>query len=429
MTGPAVMANAQGRLLPAATPLRFFLAAAVFHLAAWGALGLAAGDVADFVGGPGPTLAALHLATLGVLSCAAFGAAFQLLPVATRAPIGSAALADLAFWLLAPGVALLTGAMALSSADGMIAGAAVTGAAFALFAGLTLRNLARAPSADAVMPFVRAALAALAGFVVPGLMLALDGRLGFLADHMTLARAHMIVAAFGFFGALVAGFGAILLPMFALAPNMPARLMRPLLGGLVAAVAASAAGVALEAPPLAIPGVVVGLGAAGLYVVVVERMLATRLRRKLGAEFALVRVSEAALLLAVALGFALVAGAPIPRGEALFGWLTVAGWLLSFALAILQRILPFLTSMHVRDARGRPPLASTLAPRLPLVIHAACHVVALCGVGLGVALDVAWLVRAGALVGACGAAAFLWFSIVVAAHVRAGFRPAKGSGS
>ena len=85
--------------------------------------------------------------------------------------------------------------------------------------------------------------------------------------------------------------------------------------------------------------------------------------------------------------------------------------------------------MHVRDARGRPPLASTLAPRLPLVIHAACHVVALCGVGLGVAFDVAWLVRAGALVGACGAAAFLWFSIVVAAHVRAGFRPAKGSGS
>jgi hypothetical protein len=429
MSAPALMSNARGRLLPAPTPVRFFLAAAVFHLAAWGALGLAAGELADFAGGPGMVLATVHLATLGVLSCAAFGAAFQLLPVATRAPIGSAALADLAFWLLAPGVAILTGAMALQSADGMIAGAAVTAAAFALFAGLTLRNLARAPSPDAVMPFVRAALAALAGFVSLGLALALDGRLGLLADHMGVARAHMVLAAFGFFGALVAGFGAILLPMFSLASNMPPRLMRPLLAGLGAAVAAAAAGLAFGLRPAALVGGVLGLAAAALYVVAVERMLTTRLRRKLGDEFVLIRVSEAALLLAVALGGVLVAGAPVPRGEALFGWLMVAGWLLSFVLAILQRILPFLISMHVRDARGRPPLASTLAPRLPLVIHSACHLVALCGVGLGVALDVVWLVRAGALVGAGGAVAFLWFAVAVAAHVRASSTLAKGSGS
>lgn len=418
MTSASMMASAKGRLLPALTPLRFFVAAAVFHVLAWAALALDWRDAAHFAGGPGLTLAALHLATLGVASMAAFGATLQLLPVATRAPIGSVALANLSFWLLVPGVAVLTGGMAAQSAPTMIAGAALTGLAFALFAALTWRNLARAPTRDATIHFVQAALVALIVFVGLGAALALDGRFGFLDRHMGAARAHMTLAAFGFFGLLIAGFGAVLLPMFALASPPPQRAMTVVLGLIAAASAVAAMGLAAETGALALVGGVLGSVAAAAYVFVVERSLATRLRRTLGAEFRLVRASEAALIAAVLLGLALLAGAPVARGEALFGWLMISGWLLSFLTGVLQRILPFLTSMHVKDARGRTPLASTLAPRLPLDIHSACHFAAVLLVGLGIALDVSALVLAGALIGLCGAGAFVWFALAVVAHLK-----------
>jgi hypothetical protein len=83
------LAGATSRLLPASIPLRFFGAAVASHVFAWLALLAGSGTLPRFAGGLGWTLAALHLVTLGVLVMTAIGASLQLLPVATRQPVGS----------------------------------------------------------------------------------------------------------------------------------------------------------------------------------------------------------------------------------------------------------------------------------------------------------------------------------------------------
>ena len=124
-------AGARSRLLPASVTLRYFGAAVAFHVLGWLALLDGAGDLLRFAayGGLGPALAALHLITLGVLTMTAVGATLQLLPVATRQPVRSLAAVKLAWWLLAPGVALFAlGATAYRPALLGIGAAAVVAA-------------------------------------------------------------------------------------------------------------------------------------------------------------------------------------------------------------------------------------------------------------------------------------------------------------
>src|SRR5690606_226107 len=93
------LAGATSRLLPASIPLRYFGAAAAFHLLAWVALLAGAADAPRFVGGLGWPLAALHLITLGVLAMTAIGASLQLLPVATRQAVHSTRWPAIIWWI------------------------------------------------------------------------------------------------------------------------------------------------------------------------------------------------------------------------------------------------------------------------------------------------------------------------------------------
>ena len=94
----AFLGGAKSRLLPPSIPFRFFGAAVAFHLLAWLALLAGAARLPAFAGGPGPVLAALHLVTLGVLVMSAISASLQLLPVATRQPVGTPTRAPAAIW-------------------------------------------------------------------------------------------------------------------------------------------------------------------------------------------------------------------------------------------------------------------------------------------------------------------------------------------
>ena len=91
--------------------------------------------------------------------------------------------------------------------------------------------------------------------------------------------------------------------------------------------------------------------------------------------------------------------APLDGMATLFGLALIAGWLLTFLLGILQRIVPFLASMHAARRRRRqepPPTPSALTAERPLAIHFACHLAALALLALGVAADSAAAVRAAA---------------------------------
>ena len=413
-TPGSFLGGAIGRLLPASIPFRYFGAAAAFHVAAWIALLAGADGAPRYRGGLGWTLAALHLTTLGVLTMTAIGASLQLLPVATRQAVRSRHAPALVFWLYTPGVATAAIGMGLPSVPLLAAGAILVAIALAIYAVLLARNLFGARGMPAVIAHVWVAWIALAIVLVAALSLALAyGGGSALPRPMALAL-HVPFAAYGFMGMLALGLSYILVPMFALSPppdERTALVSCALACAAFAAIAAAAFGIAVVA--LRVAAIIVGAFAVALHVRLMLTALAKGMRRDLGPSFRLVRIGWAMLAasLVAALGVAL--DVPFDGMPTLFSLLLIVGWLLTFLLGILQRIVPFLASMHASRGKHRPPTPSSLAAGPALRVHAASHVSALAVLAAAIVLDSAWLARIGALIGLVGSMAFLAFFVRV----------------
>jgi hypothetical protein len=408
------LAGAKSRLLPASIPFRFFAATAVFHVLAWLALLSGASHATSFRGGLGPALAAIHLLTLGMLTTTAIGASAQLLPVATRRALAAVWPIKLIFWLFVPGIIGLIIGMYTAHVRLAAAAALVTSAGLLLFAGLLADNLRRASSIPVVSAYGWAALLALLVLAGLGVMLIVDYETGALPNHAAIALAHMILGGFGFMGLLALGFSHILVPMFALAAA-PAK--GPSLIALALAVLAVTLGtigaLADNTWLLTLAGAI-GIAAAAMHLWLMRRVLATGMRKRLGLSFVLVRTAWTILPITLFVGLAALHGYAGPNGPTLFGFLLLNGWLLTFLLGILQRILPFLASMHAtRTAGSAPPLLSELAASWPLQLHACCHAVALIVLTIAIAADSGRLAVIGAAVGLIGALAFAWFTAAV----------------
>jgi hypothetical protein len=411
-----VFANvARSRLLPMSVPFRYFGAAVAFHVLAWAALLAGARDAPSFPGGLGLPFAALHFATLGVLAMAAIGATLQLLPVATRQPVRSVGAAKFVWWLFAPGVLVFASGAAAHAPRAMAPGAALAVAGLALYAWLLARNLYGARGMPVVVAHGWAALAALAGLAATGLALAARYEHGLALDHPAIRGAHLVLAAYGFMGLLVFGLSQFLLPMLAIARPPATRSAYAALLIALAAIALSLAAFFAGGDALLAAAALAGLAAAAMHVTSLERSLRARLRPALGAAFTLVRASWALLLASLALAAAMALGWAPPRASVLFVVLLVPGWLLTFVLAVLQRIVPFLASVH---AGSGSPLASALSPQGPLAAHRVLHFAALAGLLLAVALDVPWLAHGAAAAGLAGALAFAAFFIGVLTRLR-----------
>ncbi|MCW2314881.1 hypothetical protein M2322_000401 [Rhodoblastus acidophilus] len=398
------LASARSRLLPASVPFRFFAVAAALHVALWVALIFAAGEFTQFRGGVGHALGAAHLLTVGVLTMTAVGAAMQLLPVATTRPLAAVWPTKTVFWLLAPGAFALVFGMFAAHVGAMIAGAAACAAGLLLFAGLLADNLRRASSMPLVRAYGWAAFVALVLLLALGFALALDNSLGFLADHAGLALVHMILGAFGFMGLLALGLSHVLVPMFALSSAPKGRMAWAGFVLAAASVALAGLGAALGSERALAAACGLGIAAALLHLWLMRATLKSGMRKRLGLSFVLVRVSWAWLALTPLFGLAALAG--WGPGGTLFGLVALGGWLMTFLFAILQRIAPFLASMHVSRTGGGPALLSDFSAAAPLKVHAFCHLAALAGLALAIVLDNAPLAGLAACVGLAGALAF-----------------------
>ena len=418
------LGGAQDRLLAASIPFRFFLAAAAFQIAAWACLLVAADQVAGFAGGPGPVLAASHLTTLGVFAMTAIGASYQLLPVVTRRPLARDWPARFSFWLLLPGICLLAWGMGYAQSLPMRAGAVLVTTGLAVCAVLTADNLRRAGSMPLVAAHGWAALLALTVLAGLGVMLVWDMNTGFLEDHGGLAVIHMLFAGYGFMGLLTLGFSLVLVPMFALSRSLPQGPGWVQLGLALLGLSAIGLGLLAGMPALSWLGVAAGAGAVAAYLWLMRAALAKRMRKRLGLSFVLIRASWGLLALGLIFGALVLVEAPIPNAAALFGFLLLAGWLLTFLTGILQRIMPFLASMHASDATGLPPPLSGLTAEIPLKLHAACHAGALAACSAGILADETLLIRTGAATGVFGAVAFAVFAVNVPLQLRATRRSA-----
>lgn len=406
-----IMLGARSRLLPASVPFRFFGTAVLMHVAAWAALAWAGDVVPGFVGGGGPALAALHLITLGVLAMVAMGAAYQLLPVATKRPVRSAMACKVSHILAVPGVLLLAFGFATMQTWAMHAGALSTVLGVGLFAALITDNLRRVDDMPLVTGHAWLAVASLVALLLLGALLVADFGGGFLADRPSLAAAHAVAGGFGFMGNLAIGFSYVLVPMFTLSqlPQKPFGIWALRLSAV--ALASGFLGAVSGIAALDWLGIAAGLAAVGLYLEMMRLTLKSRMRRDLGLSFWLVRAAWAAMPVSLLAAAVLASGVRLDVTAPLFGFLMVYGWLLTFVLGVLQRIMPFLASMHSYRPGGKPALVSALTAETPLKIHAVCHFAALALVTLGIILGTGWLVRLGALAGLVGALSFAVFAV------------------
>jgi hypothetical protein len=412
------LGGAKSRLLPPSIPLRFFVSASIFHILMWIAIFIGAHQSASFRGGLGPALGAVHLLTLGVLTTTAIGASIQLLPVATRRSLIAVWPIRLVFWLVVPGLTLLVFGMYRGEIAVLIFAAVVTTVGLFLFAILLANNLWRATSLPIVAAYGWAALICLVLLAVLGIALAADYELGVLPNHAGIALTHMILGGYGFMGLLALGFSHILVPMFALAAA-PAK--APSIAGFVLAVAAILLGTlgALASHTTMLGGAgLVGLGAAAVHLRLMLRALKTGMRKRLGFSFLLIRAAWIMLPVTLLVGLASLFGYAGSNGPTLFGLFLLVGWLLTFLLGILQRILPFLASMHMSNAAGAgPPLMSELTASAALKLHAACHGLAFILLVVSIGADTIVLTQIGSAVGLIGAVSFAWFTINITRRV------------
>jgi hypothetical protein len=234
---------------------------------------------------------------------------------------------------------------------------------------------------------------------------------------------------FGTMGLLALGLSYILLPMFVLAPVPDER--RQIASGLaaLAAVALACAAAAGVAPTVwRALALAAGSGALALHLALMRRTLAAGMRRDLARAGVLMRIGWGSLAVALALA---AAGLVVPEGEwadrigRLFVVAAVAGWLLSFLLGVLQRIVPFLAAMHAAQGQKRPPTPSMLTVEAPLAWHLRAHVAALALLVAGTAAASPGLTALAAVVGAAGAGCFAVFVAVALARLRRHARAAR----
>lgn len=396
-------ARADGRLLPLSIPLRFFAAASLYHVLAWAALWAGAETWPYAPGAPGWPLAALHLVTLGVLVMTVLGAGTQLLPVATLQAPPAARLMTAIWWLYTPGVALLVLGMAWLQPVLLTAGALAVSLALLLWCAAMVRNLAGARGLPGVVVHGWSALASLlvalaaAAVLVAG-WLGLDG-----GQRMAALALHRVFAPWGFMGMLALGFSYILVPMFTLADTPRERHQ-------LAVALLSLLALVLAALGFTVAAALCGSVAALWHLLMMRRCAVRGLRRMVGPSILLVRLGWAGLVASL-LCAVLMALWPDPRWAGLFGLSLIGIWLLSFVLGLQQRIVPFLASMHGAGAAvpRRAPTPSTLTHAGALRLHAACHTLALALLALAIGVGSPALVRAGAAIGALGAAAYAGF--------------------
>lgn len=402
----AFIGGAKGRLLPMSIPLRFFGAAVFFHLLAWLALGAGAAHWAQFGGGLGWPLAALHLITLGVLGMSVLGAGAQLLPVASRqAAIGPHLLAAV-WWLYTPGVVILALGMGLARPPLIAAGASATAIALLAWTVLTGRNLWGARGMPGVIGHGWAALAALLVMLTAALALVALW-LGWLAPARdTVLALHRVMAPVGFIGLLSFGLSYVLLPMFVLADTPDDRHQLTSLALLVVALVLTALATLGLAPAwfnwLAL---LAATAAIALHLWLMARVIRAGIRRFGGPSGMLVRLGWGGLVASVVLAWVLVMDWPLPRAGLWFGLCLVGVWQLSFLLGMLQRIAPFLAAMHAGGGR-RARTPSALTHEAALRLHRLCHCGALLLLAAAIITGHHWVTLAAAGVGATGALAF-----------------------
>ena len=333
---------------PFSFPLRFFLTAPLFLLAAAGLMVWAPESLASRW--TPQALALTHALTVGFLAMAMLGALMQMLPVVAGSPLPAPRLVAWSSHVsLALGtVSLMTGFLTAGPAAFGI-GIVLLGGGFAVFLAAAAISLVRATGSVTVWGIRLAALSLGFTFLL-GMVLALT-RAGAWAPHAANAAlaAHVAFGLLGWVLLLVIGIAFQVVPMFQITPPYPPPLSRWLTVVLFSLLLVHAAAPSI---PRTAHLADAGLAAGILLFAVVTLRLQSRRRRKLpDVTLDFWRLGMASL---IACGLVWLVAQFRPAWAAsvayplLLGVLFIGGFGVSVVNGMLYKIVPFLAWFHLQ---------------------------------------------------------------------------------
>lgn len=336
---------------PLSVPLRFFLSAPLFGLAAAGLLLWLGPDVLASRWSVG-ALALSHLLVLGVLAMVMCGALLQMLPVLAGVRVTRPRLVGgLCHGLLVLGTLSLAAGFLGAGQDGFRVAVVLLGLGLGGFLAVMGFGLARAPHLQDSVRGMRWALLGLALTVGLGLSLGLGhSGLGLPLLRWPLTDLHLAWGLLGWIATLVAVVAWQLVPMFQMTPPYPPRLRRWLAAGMFALLGWHSLAVLRGWPLAQLPALLLA-AALAIFALITLRLLAQR-RRKVGdTSLYFWRLGMAGLLLAAAIGAASRLAPPaVAASLALAATLLfLLGFALSVVNGMLYKIVPFLVWLHLQQ--------------------------------------------------------------------------------
>ncbi|MGL1833873.1 hypothetical protein ACKVEX_09720 [Rhodocyclaceae bacterium SMB388] len=382
---------------PFSAPLRFFLTAPLFGVAA-GSMLVLMPDLMDSRWTPG-ALATTHLITVGFMLMVMVGALFQILPVVCGGGLPAVRRsAIVVHTLLSAGTLTLAGGLLTMTPTWLILASWLLGTGMAAFVAAAALALLRAPSGSGSQRDIRIALIGLAVAVMLGLTVTFILARGLGLPLMTTLKLHVGWALFGGAGILLAATSWIVVPMFQITPPYPVLLTRWWAITSALALLLWSVPVVLDWP-LAASVMTWGLGllATSFLVVTLGQLRKTR-RGRPDASFRAYRFGILCLLggLVPLLAQDFIDHPVLP---VLCGVLVLYGGFVSIIQGMLYKIVPFLAWLHLTQVGLKAPNVKQLQPEKPAKAQLTAHAVAVTMLVLGVVTAHPGLLQfAGALV-------------------------------
>jgi len=339
---------------PISVPLRFFLTAPLFGLAAAMLLIISGPEILS--GRWMPQIMALtHLMTLGFITMIMAGALLQMMPVVIGSPVWRPRLTSIVLHaLLCLGVIALTGGFWFDHAGLMRLALLLLAVALIFFVVVMGLSLAQSRVRSSSASGIRLAVVALTIALAFGLRIGAEHVWQF-QDYVahSWSNIHMLWALIGWVGLLIFSIAYEVIPMFQLTPAYPDWMQRWLIKTMFVVLS-----LWTGAYLLAMPGwllTLFGMGMAAVFVcfaITTLYLQKNRRRRRSSVTMEFWRIGMLALLAAVVVW---ISGQFLPQLAAwsgyglLLGILYMVGFVVSAISGMLYKIVPFLIWFHLQS--------------------------------------------------------------------------------
>lgn len=400
---------------PLAVPLRFFLTAPMFALAA-ALLLLWYGDAALSSRWTAPALALTHLLTLGFLGLCMIGSVLQIMPVIAGVEVPRPGLtASLVHLLLSVGAATLSLAFLLMERVLFLAALLLVGAAFGAFLFACWLGLKGVESENVTLSAVRLALVSLAVTLALGITLGSAFAWPMALPMPKLTNLHASWGLAGWVGLLVIAVAFQVVPMFQVTEIYPRLVTRWLGRAVFAMVGLATLSAAILPDTLYVSGIF-SVATALFYLAfgVLTWHLIWHRKRPKSDPTTFFWYAGLASLIAASLLFILAELYPPLGSHSAYplglGVLFIVGFAYSVVNGMLYKIVPFLVWYHLQDklfesgmkAPNVRQVISEAAARRQFIAHAAALFLLLAAViwpgrhlerlaGLGLLVSSLWL--------------------------------------